>query len=121
VRVGTGWSTDAIAAQRADDGRDYHEFLRTEAMSAGIYALGPGATDPQTPHAEDELYYVVRGRGRFQQGDDDQEVGPGHVLFVPAREPHHFHDVTEELVLLVVFAPPESDAGRPAPVTRPGR
>ncbi len=31
-------------------------------MSAGIYVLPSGGTDPQNPHKEDELYYVVRGR-----------------------------------------------------------
>jgi mannose-6-phosphate isomerase-like protein (cupin superfamily) len=85
----------------------YSEFLRVPAMSAGTYVLGAGATDRQTPHTEDEIYYVVRGRGRFQNRDEDHAVGPGDVLFVPARRPHRFHSITEELVLLVVFAPAE--------------
>lgn len=85
----------------------YSEFLRVPTMSVGTYVLAPGATDRQTPHTEDEIYYVVRGTGRFQNGDGDQAVGPGDVLFVPARRPHRFHSVTEELVLLVVFAPAE--------------
>ena len=76
-------------------------------MSVGVYVLPTGAVDGQSPHSEDEIYYVVRGRAHFHHGRDDAPVGPGDVLFVPAREPHRFHSVTEELVLLVVFAPAE--------------
>jgi mannose-6-phosphate isomerase-like protein (cupin superfamily) len=90
----------------------YAEFLRVSSLSAGVYVLAAGATDAQHPHTEDEVYYVVRGRGRFSHGSAEDPVGPGEVLFVPAREPHRFHSITEELVLLVVFAPPEGTARR---------
>lgn len=77
-------------------------------MSAGLYVLAPGATDPQRPHHEDEMYYVVRGRARFRAGDDDREVSAGSVLFVAAEVEHRFYDVSEELAVLVFFAPAES-------------
>ncbi len=83
------------------------EFLRSMTMSAGVYVLPAGAVDRQRPHSEDEVYYVVRGRGRIQHGSVDSEATPGTVLFVPAHVPHRFHAIEEELVLLVVFAPPE--------------
>lgn len=100
--------TEVGRASATVDG--YLEFLRIPAMSAGVYVLGAGASDSQTPHREDEVYYVVRGRGRFQGGAEERAVGPGDVLFVPAHEPHHFHSITEELVLLVVFAPAHHSA-----------
>ena len=97
-----------IDQQRARSGKPYREFLRVPAMSAGIYVLPSGGADPQRPHHEDEMYYVVRGRARFAAGDEDQEVSAGSVLFVAAEVAHHFHDIVEELVLLVFFAPAES-------------
>jgi hypothetical protein len=39
--------------------------------------------------------------------DEDQAVGPGSVIFVKARAGHRFHSITEDLKLLVFFAPPE--------------
>ena len=93
---------------RSQTGKLYREFLRVPSMSAGLYVLAPGATDPQRPHHEDEMYYVVRGRGRFQAGDEDTEVSVGSVLFVAAEVEHKFHDITEELAILVFFAPAES-------------
>ncbi len=99
-----------IEEQRAKSGKLYREFLRVPAMSAGLYVLPVGATDPQKPHHQDEMYYVVRGRARFKADKDkeDREVSAGSVIFVAAQVEHRFYDVAEELAVLVVFAPAES-------------
>jgi quercetin dioxygenase-like cupin family protein len=97
-----------IDRQRAAGGKLYGEFLRVSAMSAGLYVLPAGATDPQHPHHEDEMYYVVRGIARFRAADEDQEISTGSVLFVAAGVEHRFHTITEELAVLVFFAPAES-------------
>lgn len=94
---------------RRSSGKLYHEFLRVPAMSAGIYVLAAGATDPQKPHQQDEMYYVVSGRARMQTGIEDQAVETGSVIFVPAQVKHRFYDITEELVVLVFFAPAETE------------
>jgi mannose-6-phosphate isomerase-like protein (cupin superfamily) len=75
------------------------------ALSVGTYSLPSGAIDSQTPHAEDEIYFIVTGHGSFTAGGRTVEVGPGVTLFVPAGEDHRFHDVTEDLAVLVLFAP----------------
>jgi quercetin dioxygenase-like cupin family protein len=54
------------------------------------------------------MYYVIRGKARFQFGDEDHEVSAGSVLFVAAEVAHHFYDIAEELAVLVFFAPAES-------------
>jgi mannose-6-phosphate isomerase-like protein (cupin superfamily) len=77
-------------------------------MSAGLYVLSVGSTDPQKLHREDEMYYVVRGSARFKAGTEDREVSAGSVIFVAAEVEHRFYDVTEELAVLVCFAPAES-------------
>jgi quercetin dioxygenase-like cupin family protein len=97
-----------IDHQRALSSKLYREFLRVPAMSAGLYVLPAGATDPQGPHHEDEMYYVVRGKGRFRAADEDQEISAGSVLFIAAEVEHRFHDIAEELAVLVFFAPAES-------------
>ncbi len=101
-------SVAEIDRQRDENGKLYREFLRVPAMSAGLYVLAAGATDSQRPHHEDEMYYVVRGRGRFRAGEVDQEVSVGSVLFVAANVEHRFYDIAEELAVLVFFAPAES-------------
>jgi quercetin dioxygenase-like cupin family protein len=105
-----GWfgSVGEIDQERTHSGKLYREFLRVTAMSAGLYVLPAGSTDPQRPHHEDEMYYVVRGKGRFRAGDEDREISAGSVLFVAAEVEHRFHDIAEELAVLVFFAPAES-------------
>lgn len=108
-----GAAFDLARLQDEQPGRaqGYHEFLRVPALSLGLYRLPAGATDPQQPHAEDEVYLVLAGRARFRSGERDQPVAPGALLFVPARQPHAFHAIEEDLSVLVMFAPAESLAG----------
>ncbi len=100
----------ALTAAQATTAAPYLEFLRVPAMSAGLYLLDAGAVDPQTPHAEDELYYVVSGRGHLRIGEHDYPAEAGAVLFVPAHIEHRFHTITAPLTVLVFFAPAETIA-----------
>ena len=86
----------------------YQEFLRVPDMSAGIYVLSAGATDNQSPHKEDEIYYVVRGKSKMRLGREERSISQGDVIFIEKNLEHRFFDIAEELVLLVIFAPAES-------------
>ena len=98
--------SEALARQRAS-GEPWLELHRVPDLSTGLYVLAAGAVDRQSPHTEDEVYVVLAGRARFTAGGETRDVGPGDTLFVPAHEPHRFHDVAEELRLVVVFGPAE--------------
>ncbi len=94
--------------QQEQSARPYLEFIRADSMSIGIYHLAAGSDDPQIPHNEDEVYFVISGRAMLRGGNEDTELGPGSIVFVPANEKHRFHTIQEDLTLLVLFAPPES-------------
>lgn len=85
----------------------YLEFLREGSMSMGLYVLPAEGVDPQMPHTEDEVYYVVSGEATITVGEGEQTVRPGSLVFVPANVAHRFHTIREELTLLVFFAPAE--------------
>lgn len=95
---------DLLERHTAAGGRSL-EFFRAPALSMTIYRLPAGSTDEQQPHNEDEVYYVVDGRGQFRVVDESRPVGPGTVLFVEKHVEHRFHSIEEDLTLLVVFAP----------------
>jgi mannose-6-phosphate isomerase-like protein (cupin superfamily) len=97
---------ELVARAQAKDGYA-GSALKSGLLSVGVYVLPAGGTDGQRPHLEDEVYYVVRGRAMFAAGSEERAVQPGSLLFVPATMPHRFHDITEELVLVVFWAPPE--------------
>jgi len=99
-----------LMSRRAAQNRLYLEFLREPSLSLGVYTLAAGGTDPQSPHGEDEVYYVVHGRARVFVDGEDRTVEPGSIVFVPARAEHRFHAIEQELTLLVFFAPAEGQA-----------
>ena len=99
-------------------GKRYLEFLRVPSLSSGIYVLPTEGKDPQTPHHQDEIYYVISGRARVKitrdenvaagMTSEDRLVTTGSIIFVEAGTEHRFHSIEEELVVLVVFGPAES-------------
>jgi mannose-6-phosphate isomerase-like protein (cupin superfamily) len=89
-------------------GKLWMEFLRVPALSAGIYRLPAGSVDPQQPHTEDEVYYVVSGAGSFICQGETIPATAGSTIYVAARAEHRFHDIIEDLIVLVFFAPAES-------------
>ena len=99
---------EARAEVQRRTGELYLEFLRRDSMSCGLYVLDPGASDPQEPHQEDEVYMVLSGRAWLEVAGQDHPVAPGSVLLVGRSVPHRFHDITERLSVLVFFAPAES-------------
>lgn len=92
------------SAHAAQDNR-YLQFLSIPELSMGLYNLPAGAEDLQTPHREDEIYFVVSGKGRLSAGDEDYSAEPGSILFVAKEVPHKFHDIEDDLHILVFFAP----------------
>ena len=96
-----------LIARRDASGAPYLEFLTVPDLSVGLYVLAVGQPDLQRPHLEDEVYYVVSGRGRITVGDEVRDVRAGSIVFVAATVPHRFHDITEDLTLFVAFGPAE--------------
>lgn len=94
---------DALAEiRRAGPAADpYTEPFLHGSMRLGVYA--PRGQDPQEPHEQDELYFVVTGSGSFVHGRQRTPFGPGDALFVAAGETHRFENFSDDLALWVVF------------------
>jgi len=94
----------ALLAEHGD--ATYREVLRVPALSLGLFAAAPGHDDTQAPHGVDEVYVVVAGRAVLEVDGVRTPVETGSVAHVPPGVPHRFVDVTEDLRVVVVFAPP---------------
>jgi len=103
-------SAGIFTSPAAGESRHWAEELRVQSVSIGTYSVPVGGSDTQLPHTEDEVYVVTAGRARIVADSGSAEVGAGSVIYVPARERHQFVDITEDLAVLVVFAPPEYSA-----------
>jgi mannose-6-phosphate isomerase-like protein (cupin superfamily) len=91
---------------RDSDGHGYIDFLASDKLSVGLAIWQKGKPDRQRPHLEDEVYYVISGRATIRVGSQDRPVKPGSLVFVAAGVEHHFHDIEEDLRVLVFWAPP---------------
>ena len=101
-----------LIERRQEEGVPYLEFLRVPDLSCGIYFLPAGSTDMQSPHDEDEVYYVMHGRARIRVEGEERVVGPGSVLYIRASSDHSFVEIEEDTTFMVFFASggPSSDA-----------
>lgn len=97
----------ALRQARAESKKAYLPFLERSSLSTGLYHLPKGARDGQSPHTQDEVYYVLNGRGKFTAGEETVDVAPGQVLFVAAKVEHRFQDISEDIDLLVFFSAAE--------------
>lgn len=105
------FTLNALAAETRRSGTRFHEFLRVDGLSCGMYVLPGGSVDDQVPHREDEVYVVTSGTGQILVGDETMAVGPGSVVFVAANVTHRFFDFSEDMEILVLFAPAYSGRG----------
>ncbi len=96
-----------VIKQQSRSGKPYFEFLRVPDLSVGVYQLLVGDTDIQSPHTEDEVYYVVEGKAKIKVADEDRDVKAGSVIHVAKNVAHRFHSIEEDLIVLVFFAPAE--------------
>lgn len=94
-----------IVRDRAESGNAYLQFINKTTLSLGLYALPAGGEDPQSPHAEDEVYYIVSGRGTVEVAGERRPVQPGSIVYVARDVEHRFLEITEDLSILVFFAP----------------
>ncbi|HEX9426279.1 MAG TPA: cupin domain-containing protein [Candidatus Polarisedimenticolia bacterium] len=93
-----------LTEKRRSSGEEYLEFLKVPALNAGVYELAAGTKDSQTPHDEDEVYYVLAGRARLRVGASSTPLRPGSVIYVKADVEHRFEAIEEDLRLLVFFS-----------------
>ena len=83
------------------DGERFVQAMAHGSMSVELYA--PRGLDPQTPHAQDELYFIHAGTGELIIGDVRHRFEPGAAFFVPAGTVHRFESFSADFATWVVF------------------
>jgi mannose-6-phosphate isomerase-like protein (cupin superfamily) len=63
----------------------------------------PIAPNRQTPHEQDELYVVIRGRGVLVHDGQRDLFDSGDILFVAAGVEHHYEEFSDDLALWRMF------------------
>lgn len=90
------------ARERLGASGGYEIVHESPGLEIGVYVLVAPEPDRQQPHEDDEVYYVLEGRGTLDVEGETVELEEGHAVFVPAHAEHRFR-AYELLSLLVVF------------------
>ena len=76
----------------------------------------PDVPKRQTPHTQDELYVILRGRGVLLHSGKREPIGEGDLVFVAAGVEHQFEDLRDHFAVWRVFYGPHAgDAPRRVP------
>lgn len=70
-------------------------------MSLILFA--PQGKDYQTPHDQDELYFVLEGNGTLEIEGKNYPFDEGDALFVPAHAQHRFTEFSDGIKMWAVF------------------
>jgi mannose-6-phosphate isomerase-like protein (cupin superfamily) len=66
----------------------------------------PQRPSQQNPHAQDEIYFIVRGRGVLLHDGKREPFESGDLLFVAAGIEHQIEDISEDFAMWRVFYGP---------------
>jgi mannose-6-phosphate isomerase-like protein (cupin superfamily) len=80
----------------------YEIVHQSTGLEIGVYVLVAPEPDRQQPHADDEVYVVLEGRGTLDVEGAKTELREGNAIFVPAGAEHRFSGY-EQLSVLVIF------------------
>lgn len=95
-----------VTQQQQESGDAWLEFLSLPSLSMGVYQIPAGSDDREThtPHDRDEIYVGISGKGQLTADGEEFDVEANAIVFVKAGVEHYFHDVTDDLTVLVFFS-----------------
>lgn len=98
----------AEAKQFAADKMKKNMLFGTDRFVCDLYCFEPGQTQaPHTHAGQDKVYYVVEGRGVFQVGDQERELGPGEIALAASGENHGVSNRSQQRLTVLVFITPK--------------
>jgi mannose-6-phosphate isomerase-like protein (cupin superfamily) len=89
------------ATDRWPEGVRFVEAFAKDGLEMELYA--PRGVDHQSPHAQDEIYIVVAGSATLDIDGIGYACAIGDALFVPARVPHHFANISDDFATWAIF------------------
>jgi len=101
--------------------RKIRRELGVTAFGVNALVLAPGVVARPHYHDEqDELYFVHRGRARFEVGGETFELAPGGVAHVESTTPRRITSVGDEDLVMVVVGAKDGYVGRDGHLADPG-
>lgn len=98
-----------LAEAQADIPGPYGEHATTLLQRGTVdVALSiPASPVQQIPHAQDEIYIIVRGRAIAVHDGKRETCAAGDLVFIAAGVEHQFEDTSEDFAVWRIFYGPE--------------
>jgi mannose-6-phosphate isomerase-like protein (cupin superfamily) len=97
------FEVERVQKRLEGSGGGYRIVHASPGLEIGVYVLGGARSDHQNPHADDEVYVVLDGRGVIDVEGRPLALERGQAVFVPAGARHRF-TAFDRLSVLVIFA-----------------
>ena len=100
------FSVSKVSKLRQNSEQAWLEFLNVPSLSIAVYHIPAGTNDRETHHPldRDEVYVGISGKGRLTADGEQSDVEAGAIVYVKAGVEHYFHDVADDLSVLVFFS-----------------
>ncbi len=69
------------------------------------FIIEPGGYMPTHTNEVEHEQYVLSGRARISIGGEEFEVGPGDVVFIPAKVPHRYRTIGDVPFVFICVVP----------------
>ncbi len=101
--------------------RKVRRELGVTAFGVNVLVLAPGIVGRPHYHDEqDELYFVHKGRARFEVGGESRELGPGDMCHVESTTPRRLTNIGDEDLVMLVVGAKDGYVGRDGHLAEPG-
>jgi mannose-6-phosphate isomerase-like protein (cupin superfamily) len=99
------------ATKREVDGLVSHILLEEGDAPGGELSVTwvdvePGSEQKPHSHGPQQVYVIIRGTGRMKVGDDERDVGVGHMVFIPPSTEHGIVNTGDDVLTYVSAATP---------------
>ncbi|MDN5846048.1 MAG: cupin domain-containing protein [Candidatus Nitrosocosmicus sp.] len=75
-----------LTLDKKDNSTYFLDFLHNNSFEVVVLRLNPGKKDTQSAHSEDELYFVMEGKGYINMLEKNHELRKGSCIFVPSKK-----------------------------------
>jgi quercetin dioxygenase-like cupin family protein len=83
-------------------------LFESERFFCDVYCFEAGQEQATHAHAgQDKVYYVLEGKGIFQVGNHEKELGPGEIALAPAGQTHGVANRSGQRLAVLVFMAPK--------------
>lgn len=101
----------------AKDGASVFELFKNSGLDIKNISIASGYLKPMQkafPHYHqnsEEIYYVIKGRGKIKIDDSEEEIGEEDAIFIPVNAVHALINTSRTLnmKILAICSPPYKD------------